>query len=159
MTVGSRSTKMALGTCLPELVSEKKVLKLSSAWPMLASVGIMPSGWMPCSRQYSSQHALPIWAPAWPMWMEMHSLMVAAVQQLSSSGTQGVWRSDQDWTDPISATGAFIPHHHLLSPEGVEQVVAVSCHQEMCGGDTETGLIRALTLASARPRWEQIAAS
>ena len=23
-----------------------------------------PSGWMPCSRQYNSQQALPIWTPA-----------------------------------------------------------------------------------------------
>ena len=43
-TVGSRSTSTALGTCFPELVSEKKVLKESSACPILASVGIMPSG-------------------------------------------------------------------------------------------------------------------
>ena len=28
---------------------------------------------MPCSRQYSSQQALPIWTPAWPTWMEIHS--------------------------------------------------------------------------------------
>ena len=34
------------------------------------------SGWIPCSRQYSSQHALPVWIPAWPMWMEMTSRMV-----------------------------------------------------------------------------------
>ena len=54
MTVGSRSTKTALGTCLPDPVSEKKVLKLSSAMPRESSAGIMPSGWIPCSRQYSS---------------------------------------------------------------------------------------------------------
>ena len=40
--------------CSPELVSEKNVLKESSACPMEASLGIIPSGWMPCSRQYSS---------------------------------------------------------------------------------------------------------
>ena len=28
---------------------------------------------MPCSRQYSSQHALPIWTPACPTWMDKHS--------------------------------------------------------------------------------------
>ena len=33
-TVGSRSTKTALGTCLPAPVSEKKVLKESSPAPM-----------------------------------------------------------------------------------------------------------------------------
>lgn len=32
--------------------------------------------WIPCSRQYSSQHALPTWIPAWPMWIEMHSLIL-----------------------------------------------------------------------------------
>ncbi len=73
MTVGSRSTKTALGTCLPAPVSLKKVLKESSPPPMVLSLGIWPSGWIPCSRQYNSQHALPIWAPAWPTCMEIHS--------------------------------------------------------------------------------------
>ena len=50
MTVGSRSTKIALGTCLPELVSEKKVLNESSPAPNVSSDGIWPSGWIPCSR-------------------------------------------------------------------------------------------------------------
>ena len=40
ITVGSKSTKSALGTCFPELVSEKKVLKESSAIPSLSSDGI-----------------------------------------------------------------------------------------------------------------------
>ena len=39
-TDGSKSMKIALGTCLPELVSEKKVLKESSAWPIESSEGI-----------------------------------------------------------------------------------------------------------------------
>ncbi len=33
-----------------------------------------PSGCMPCSRQKSSQAALPICTPAWPMWMLITSL-------------------------------------------------------------------------------------
>lgn len=73
MTAGSRSTNTARGTCFPEPVSLKKVLKESSPPPMVLSLGILPSGWMPCSRQYNSQHALPICTPAWPTWMEMHS--------------------------------------------------------------------------------------
>ena len=72
-TVGSRSTKTARGTCLPAPVSEKKVLKESSPPPMVLSEGICPSGWIPCSKQYNSQQALPIWTPAWPTWMEIHS--------------------------------------------------------------------------------------
>ena len=28
----------------------------SSQWPMVLSLGICPSGWMPCSKQKSSQH-------------------------------------------------------------------------------------------------------
>ena len=60
MTLGSRSTKTALGTCLPAPVSEKKVLKLSSATPNEVSEGIRPSGWMPCSRQYSSLQHSPV---------------------------------------------------------------------------------------------------
>lgn len=73
MTAGSRSTNTARGTCFPEPVSLKKVLKESSPPPMVLSLGILPSGWMPCSKQYNSQHALPICTPAWPTWMEMHS--------------------------------------------------------------------------------------
>ena len=72
-TVGSRSTNTARGTCLPAPVSLKKVLKESSPPPMVLSLGICPSGWMPCSRQYSSQHALPICTPACPTWIEIHS--------------------------------------------------------------------------------------
>ncbi|CAG0920258.1 unnamed protein product, partial [Notodromas monacha] len=51
-TDGSKSTKTALGTCLPAPVSLKKVLKLSSPPPRVLSEGICPSGWMPCSRQH-----------------------------------------------------------------------------------------------------------
>ena len=72
-TVGSRSMKTVRGTCLPEPVSEKKVLNASSPPPIVLSDGIWPSGWMPCSRQKSSQHALPVWMPAWPRWRVMHS--------------------------------------------------------------------------------------
>ena len=50
-TVGSRSTKTALGTCFPAPVSLKNVLKESSPPPTVLSLGICPSGWMPCSRQ------------------------------------------------------------------------------------------------------------
>jgi hypothetical protein len=49
------------------------VLKLSSPLPTDLSDGICPSGWIPCSRQYSSQHALPIWTPAWPTCTDIHS--------------------------------------------------------------------------------------
>ena len=51
MTDGSKSAKTALGTWVPELVSEKNVLKESSATPMDESFGIWPSGLMPCSMQ------------------------------------------------------------------------------------------------------------
>lgn len=73
ITVGSRSMNTALGTCLPAPVSLKKVLNESSPPPMVESLGICPSGWIPCSRQYNSQQALPTWTPAWPMWIERHS--------------------------------------------------------------------------------------
>ncbi|KFP63005.1 hypothetical protein N322_03727, partial [Cariama cristata] len=56
---------MARGTCFPAPVSQKKVVKESSPPPMVLSLGICPSGWMPCSRQYSSQQVLPIWTPSW----------------------------------------------------------------------------------------------
>ena len=50
MTVGSRSTKTALGTCFPTPVSLKKVLKLSSPPPAVLSDGMWPSGWIPGYR-------------------------------------------------------------------------------------------------------------
>ncbi|CAD6233925.1 GSCOCG00007402001-RA-CDS [Cotesia congregata] len=43
-TVGSKSTKTALGTCFPAPVSLKNVLKLSSPPPSILSEGICPSG-------------------------------------------------------------------------------------------------------------------
>ena len=47
-----RSKKTALGTCLPDPVSLKKVLKLSSDTEATAlSLGSWPSGWIPCSMQ------------------------------------------------------------------------------------------------------------
>lgn len=73
-TEGSRSTITARGTCFPAPVSLKNVLKESSPPPIVLSLGIWPSGWIPCSRQYSSQQALPIWTPACPIWTEIHSL-------------------------------------------------------------------------------------
>ena len=72
-TVGSKSTNTALGTCFPAPVSLKNVLNESSPPPIVLSLGIWPSGWMPCSRQYNSQQALPICTPAWPAWIEIHS--------------------------------------------------------------------------------------
>ena len=71
--MGSRSTNTALGTCLPAPVSLKNVLNESSALPTALSLGIWPLGWIPCSKQYNSQQALPIWTPAWPTWIEIHS--------------------------------------------------------------------------------------
>lgn len=73
ITVGSKSTKTALGTCFPAPVSVKNVLEESSPAPNVFVFGNIPSCWIPCSRQYSSQQALPIWTPVWPMWIEIHS--------------------------------------------------------------------------------------
>ena len=72
-TVGSKSTNTARGTCFPAPVSLKNVLNESSPPPIVLSLGIWPSGWMPCSKQYNSQQAFPIWTPAWPTWTEIHS--------------------------------------------------------------------------------------
>ncbi|KFQ95081.1 hypothetical protein Y956_06197, partial [Nipponia nippon] len=57
---------IALGTYFPDPVSLKKVPKEESVCPEDASEEMMPSGLIPCSRQYSSQQELPIWTPAWP---------------------------------------------------------------------------------------------
>ncbi|KFV18454.1 hypothetical protein N340_01620, partial [Tauraco erythrolophus] len=57
---------IALGTRFPDPVSLKKVPKEESACPEDALEEMMPSGWIPCSRQYNSQQELPIWTPAWP---------------------------------------------------------------------------------------------
>lgn len=68
ITVGSKSTITARGTWRPLPVSEKNVENDSSPADG-ASDGIRPSGWIPCSKQYNSQQAFPIWTPAWPTWM------------------------------------------------------------------------------------------
>lgn len=73
--MGSRSTYIALGTWRPELPVSKKVLKgLSRDFGSAALSRKTPSGPMVCSRQKSSQQAFPVWTPAWPTWIEMHSL-------------------------------------------------------------------------------------
>ena len=102
-TVGSRSTKTARGTCFPAPVSLKNVLKESSPPPMVLSLGICPSGWIPCSRQYNSQQALPIWTPACPTWILMHSRWTAKwTSQLSSVITFPMtntwqWKIEAKW--------------------------------------------------------------
>lgn len=89
-TVGSRSTNMALGTWRPELPVWKKVLKGSvrELGPWSSSLNT-PSGPTPCSKQKSSQHALPVWTPAWPTWMEIHSLC---------------WQKTTAWLLPVPQT-------------------------------------------------------
>ncbi|KFW01717.1 hypothetical protein N326_09600, partial [Eurypyga helias] len=63
----------ARGTCFPDAVSQKKVSKEESTCSDFGSTGfaclgpgMVPSAWIPCSRQYSSQQALPICTPACP---------------------------------------------------------------------------------------------
>ena len=59
----SRSRNTQRGTCLPAPVSEKKVLKASSPPPIVLSLGICPSGWMPeivCIRVVSQRSWLPL---------------------------------------------------------------------------------------------------
>lgn len=88
-TVGSKSMKTARGTYFPAPVSLKKVPKLESANERLLST-MVPSGWKPCSKQYSSQHELPIWIPAWPMCIEMHSLWFDQNTSIDQSQCGGV---------------------------------------------------------------------
>ena len=77
-TDGSKSAKIALGTCFPDPISLKNVLYESSvSMPTEVSVSNKPSGIIPCSMQYSSQQALPICTPAWPTCMEMISRILA----------------------------------------------------------------------------------
>ena len=64
---------MALGIYFPESVVLKNVLNDCCRPGVVGSVSVMPSGEMPCSRQYSSQQALPICTPACPMWREITS--------------------------------------------------------------------------------------
>ncbi|KYN00363.1 hypothetical protein ALC62_08854 [Cyphomyrmex costatus] len=69
--ITARSRKTALGTYFPPPVSLKKVWKPSSLEQVCG--GSIPSGCMPCSKQYSSQQALPICTPPWPIWIESTS--------------------------------------------------------------------------------------
>lgn len=65
----------------------------------------------PCSRQYSSQHALPIWQPAWPMWMEMTSRMAAKGGRKESCVERGFGCSVSGGTMRVQTTrgGDFVP--------------------------------------------------
>lgn len=66
---------MVLGTILPFSASLKKVPKqLLSVGQTVVSEGIVPSGWIPCSKQYNSQVELPICTPACPTWIDIYSL-------------------------------------------------------------------------------------
>lgn len=98
MTVGSRSTKMALGTCFPDPVSLKKVVKESSESLILFSEGMDPSGAIPCSRQYNSQHELPICTPACPTWIEIHSL----------------WKGKHYFNIPIMVSACLIYNYFIV---------------------------------------------
>lgn len=75
----------ARGTCFPLPVSLKKVVNESSSLTLLAWTLKVPSAWMPCSRQKSSQQALPIWTPAWPTWTDMHSRCEESAESRSES--------------------------------------------------------------------------
>ena len=73
MTVGSVSTKTARGTCRPDDRVRKNELYAGSSGSARTDrrvdgwdASIVPSGWIPCSRQKSSQHLSPIWHPACP---------------------------------------------------------------------------------------------
>ena len=103
MTLGSRSTKRARGTCFPVPVSEKKVLKESMPSPTVRSLGICPSGWIPCSKQYNSQQALPIWTPAWPTWIEITSLipMIKNLVLLKTDSSRINFKNANDKRDRI----------------------------------------------------------
>ena len=103
MTVGSKSMQIALGTCLPFPVSEKKVVNDSSWMHPFPATGlapsaelINPSGLIPCSRQYNSQHAFPIWTPAWPTWTEITSRCNKTKNQVSSYLTSTRWNVKWD---------------------------------------------------------------
>lgn len=77
--LGSKSTITVLGTMFPCEFSSKNILLgvlygVCSLFGSSAGVFFMPAGFNPCSRQYSCQQLSPICIPAWPMWIDMHSL-------------------------------------------------------------------------------------
>ena len=69
--------------------------------PMVLSLGICPSGWMPCSKQKSSQQALPIWTPPWAAQLFDDSYLVKSCQ-----------------TSPIWENPSFV-HQHDLARLGI----------------------------------------
>ena len=62
-----------LGWGLPLAAACVESQKRTSSWGWSGLACIVPSGWMPCSKQYNSQHEPPIWTPAWPMWIDRTS--------------------------------------------------------------------------------------
>ena len=99
MTVGSRSTKMARGTLCPDPISLKNVeLESEDMAAVLLPSTDRPSGWIPCSRQYSSQHELPIWTPAWPTWILIHSRCIATATYMHSLSLVMIQNTDHNKT-------------------------------------------------------------
>lgn len=108
ITVCSKSTIIARGTYFLALVSLKNVAKESSLLGWSVKV---PFGWIPCSRQKSSQHALPIWTPAWPMWTEMHSRWEVETRELVRRNSEYAQSLQADLTwNPKSTTDYKIFH-------------------------------------------------
>ena len=80
---------------------------------------------LPCSRQYSSQHALPIWAPAWPMWTEMHSL---CSEQFISGQTIYCFKVSQESRE-FRVTLRVKDHKDCVFRKAIKQDVDINRHK------------------------------
>ena len=68
----SESTMIFLGQILLFILRNLLSLTTYPGPPIVLSLGIWPSGWIPCSKQKSSQQALPIWTPGSQYWSAPH---------------------------------------------------------------------------------------
>jgi hypothetical protein len=60
----------------------------------------LPSGWMPCSRQKSSQHALPSWIPACPTWTQIISLIPVLLPRATEQNKTKQTKTNSETNQP-----------------------------------------------------------
>ena len=96
------------------------VLKASSPPPIVLSEGIWPSGWMPCSKQNNSQHALPIWTPGSPK----HELS----HMMCETCAHATYAYVNDMSDALGSNVEFSAHD---CRDGHDVVPCLSCVDQL----------------------------
>ena len=127
--MGSVSTKIARGWWRPAKDSEKHVsgAKSISAPDALSALRV-PSGRIPCSWQRRRHVSEPIWQPAWPTWMLMHSPHAREDMRYCAAGARKWVGSRQTQQTLLKRTCSMTSP---LGPPGLK--VLTRCEQGVIG--------------------------